>query len=45
MKELTDKQIKILCRIFPVSALVGPVGILMNIGLYIILGILIVGSL
>ena len=39
---ISDRQIKWLCRIFPISAVIGPIGIPINIGVYaIILAILI----
>ena len=42
--KLTDRQIKWLCRIFPISAIIGPVGIPLNIMVYLILLVYVVGG-
>lgn len=34
---LTDRQIKWLCILFPISAIIGPVGVPLNIIIYLII--------
>lgn len=45
MKELTNQQIKVLCWIFPISALIGPIGIFFNAILYIIIAALVMNAI
>ena len=35
--DISDRQIKWLCRIFPISTYIGPVGIFLNIILYAVI--------
>lgn len=39
---LTDRQIEWLCILFPVSAIIGPVGILVNIFIYLVIAMCII---
>lgn len=36
---LTDRQIKWLCILFPVSAVIGPIGILVNVLIYLVIAV------
>ena len=36
---LTDRQIKWLCIFFPISAIIGPLGMLINIFIYIVIAV------
>ena len=35
--KLTDKQILLLCILFPISNIIGPIGILVNIFVYLVI--------